>query len=124
LNFGAGVAVEVLPLVVVEGVLPKVPPVIGPPRPTDGGSNVLPELLDPAPLGVPDTPDDGIPEGEVVEAEPVVEGPELGAPEPTELPPLTTPPLGSLLVVVEPGLTELTSGAGRTDVAPGKREAG
>ena len=117
---------EVLPPVVVEGVLPAVPPVVAPPRPTVGGISVLPELLDPV---LPPELDDGVPEVELVEAEPVeaepvVEEPELGAPEPTELPPPTAPPLGRLLVVVELGFTELTPGAGTTEVAPGIRDAG
>jgi hypothetical protein len=118
LNLGAGVAVDALPPDGAEGVPPKVPPLVDPPRPAAGGNNVLPVLLEPAPLGVPDTPDDGVPEVEVVGVEPEVEPGALGVPEPTELPPVTTPLLGSLLVVVEPGVTEVAPGAGTTDVVP------
>jgi hypothetical protein len=116
LNLGAGVAADALPPDGAEGVPPKVPPLVDPPRPAAGGNNVLPVLLEPAPLGVPDTPDDGVLVVGAVEPEPVVEAPELGVPDAVELPPVTTPLLGNLLVVVRGSTTAVGStGVGVAD---------
>ena len=109
MNFGADVGFAVLPPVGTEGVAPKVPPLLAPPRPAAGGINVLPVLLDPA---LPVTPDDGVLVVGAVEPEPVVEAPELGVPDVVGLPLPTLPLLGRLPTVVLESTTVVGSTGG------------